>query len=210
MLHDGSKEVALLAKMPPHACVVTLLGHGPRLAVYAWHGRNLDRELGAAFFAEPQAMAVTHQLLQALQHCHAHGVVHCDLTPYNILVSAGQVKLADFGNGHAAGRAMPWDQTTVNWRAPEVALRRPGCGAAVDLWAAGLVLAEMATGSRPWSLDDKDDLQNVHLVAAALAYLKKAPLLPCQYSERAHTLASGLLAGRPEDRLTAREALGLF
>ena len=103
------------------------------------------------------------QVLLAVQHAHANLVIHRDLKPGNILVTAqGEVRLLDFGiaklmepEGGAlaeteltrlAGRPM-----TPQYAAPEQLLGQP-LTTACDVYALGVVLYELLCGERPYEL----------------------------------------------------------
>ena len=96
--------------------------------------------------------SVAWQLLRGLAHLHAHGFVHRDVKPANVLVtSGGGLRLADFGLARSlASPAAPLGAATgggavatLNFRAPELLLGAAHYGAAVDAWAAGCVVAEL-------------------------------------------------------------------
>eukprot|EP01065_Artemidia_motanka_P043268 TRINITY_DN5973_c0_g1_i1.p1 TRINITY_DN5973_c0_g1~~TRINITY_DN5973_c0_g1_i1.p1 ORF type:complete len:309 (+),score=54.08 TRINITY_DN5973_c0_g1_i1:66-992(+) len=90
------------------------------------------------------------QLCQSIEYCHCHHVLHRDLKPQNLLVSKGNVlKLADFGLGRAFGipvKKYTHEVVTLWYRAPEVLLGSTDYGFGVDIWSAGCIFAEMATG----------------------------------------------------------------
>lgn len=110
--------------------------------------------------ALPQAPARRYfrDVVHGLAFLHSHSVVHRDLKPANVLVTIeGQCKLADFGacvELAAAGRSqtdpdrgmMP--AGTPLYMSPEQARGAPQY--ASDLWAAGIVLCELAGGTLPW------------------------------------------------------------
>lgn len=92
--------------------------------------------------------AYTRQLLVALQHIHRLGLIHADIKPDNILISAGHniVKICDLGS------AMELTEVEVTpylvsrfYRAPEICLGMK-YGQSNDTWALGASLCELFTG----------------------------------------------------------------
>lgn len=96
---------------------------------------------------------IMNSVFDANQHHPAHqhpfaGILHRDLKPSNILAVSGRWKLADFGQSRpepepgAPGR-MSADVCTRWYRAPELLYGSRAYGAAVDMWAAGCIFAEL-------------------------------------------------------------------
>ena len=118
--------------------------------------RAMLREQGALDPAT--ALDVTAGLLTALAAAHDAGIVHRDVKPENVLVTAGgQVKVADFGLARAieATHHTVTDGTligTVAYLAPEQVLSGAADGR-TDLYSAGVVLFEMLTGVVPFTGD---------------------------------------------------------
>jgi eukaryotic-like serine/threonine-protein kinase len=99
------------------------------------------------------AVRIADDVLCALAHAHARGVVHRDVKPANILVEdGGRARLTDFGIARLSGEGgltMTGGVVgTIAYMAPEQA-RGEGAGPAADVYAACLVLHEMLTGSNP-------------------------------------------------------------
>lgn len=89
-------------------------------------------------------------LAQGLAHVHAHGLLHLDLAPDNILVGAdGQARLVDFGLARRADDvAIPGARGTFAYLAPEArAGERVGCAA--DWYGLGAVLEDLLRGQAP-------------------------------------------------------------
>uniref|UniRef100_A0A3B5AZP2 Protein kinase domain-containing protein n=1 Tax=Stegastes partitus TaxID=144197 RepID=A0A3B5AZP2_9TELE len=94
---------------------------------------------------------VLHQVATALSHMHSIGIMHMDLKPDNIMVVDRhqhplKVKLIDFGMAHPIsvvkqGACMG----TMYYCAPEMLLGAP-FNECIDVWALGLIMAELATG----------------------------------------------------------------
>jgi cyclin-dependent kinase 7 len=86
-------------------------------------------------------------LSRAIWFCHENRVLHRDIKPNNLLIAAdGEVKLADFGL--ARSFAEPGHRMTANvitrwYRPPELLFGARHYSGAVDIWAVGLVFAEL-------------------------------------------------------------------
>mmetsp|Transcript_1794 Transcript_1794/g.2546 ORF Transcript_1794/g.2546 Transcript_1794/m.2546 type:complete len:307 (-) Transcript_1794:59-979(-) len=91
-----------------------------------------------------------YQLLKGVAFCHDHRVLHRDLKPQNLLINKkGDLKLADFGLARAFGipvRNYSHEVVTLWYRAPDVLMGSTKYGPAIDVWSAGCIFAEMATG----------------------------------------------------------------
>jgi cyclin-dependent kinase 2 len=87
------------------------------------------------------------QILSALEFCHDRRVVHRDLKPDNILLdeSRQQLVVCDFGMAktYAEGRQYTENCVTAWYRPPEILLGDTQYGTSVDIWSAGMVMAEM-------------------------------------------------------------------
>ena len=122
-------------------------------------GPTLRERLAGGALGVDRALALTAQLLDALSAAHAAGIVHRDLKPENVILgNAGQIKIVDFGIAlldqadatrlTRAGAALG----TPAYMAPEQ-VAGLGSDARSDLYAVGIMLAEMATGTHPLSAE---------------------------------------------------------
>ncbi|KAL9599214.1 MAG: hypothetical protein Q9219_003995 [cf. Caloplaca sp. 3 TL-2023] len=108
-----------------------------------------------------------HDTFSGLAHIHSLGIIHRDIKPANILLASqnGPACIADFGIAwmDKEGSSEPQDSKitdvgTTAYRPPELLFGHKAYGCALDLWAAGCVLAECAAG-RPYpSLFDSGPL----------------------------------------------------
>jgi len=147
------------------------------------------------------------QLASALAHAHDHGVIHGDLKPLNIVVtSQGDAKILDFGLARRRDPAEFDKQTlqpisaedllslggTLPYMAPEQ-LQGSDASPCTDIWSLGVVLYEMAAGTRPFKGD------NFYQLCSAIC--KEAPPpLPPQVSPGLATVISRCLEKEPARR----------
>ena len=98
-----------------------------------------------------QIKCYMQQLLRGLEHCHSRGVLHRDIKGSNLLIdNNGVLKIGDFGL--ASYRPDPNQPLTSRvitlwYRPPELLLGATKYGAAVDLWSAGCIIAELFAGN---------------------------------------------------------------
>jgi hypothetical protein len=148
------------------------------------------------------ALDVTAQAAEGLAAAHKAGVIHRDVKPGNILISAeGVVKVTDFGIAHAAGQVPVTSpglvMGTTQYMAPERIAGNPGT-AASDLYALGIVLHECLTGVPP------HDGTAAEVMAAHL-YMPLPPL-PADVPAELDVLVDRLTAKDPAKRISdARE-----
>lgn len=180
------------------------------------------------------------QLLRGLRYLHAAGVLHRDLKPSNLLVNGSCVlKICDLGLARAAFRTNDddvslWtDYVQTRWyRAPELIMpHATNYTAAIDMWAAGCIFAELFL-RRPLfpGRDTNDQVRRIvritgkpshdviaklrHRSMEALVAQQSAASTPVDFHRlfpaaepAAVQIIEGLLAFDPDKRLSAKDAL---
>ncbi|TYH64071.1 hypothetical protein ES332_D07G240900v1 [Gossypium tomentosum] len=98
-------------------------------------------------FSEGEIRSFMSQMLQGLVHMHGNGYFHRDLKPENLLVTKDFLKIADFGLAREVLSMPPYTEyVSTRWyRAPEVLLQSSYYTPAIDMWAVGVILAELFT-----------------------------------------------------------------
>jgi serine/threonine-protein kinase len=118
-------------------------------------GRDLDRILADEGALAPERVRrIATRVCEALGHAHAAGVVHRDVKPANVIVTAEDgVKVTDFGIARVADDATMTAAGTVlgtaQYISPEQASDR-AVGPQSDVYSMGIMLFEMLTGRRPF------------------------------------------------------------
>jgi eukaryotic-like serine/threonine-protein kinase len=119
------------------------------------------------------AIDIVIQILQAARFAHRRGVIHRDLKPHNVILDEeGRAKVTDFGIARAGASDMTLTGSimgTAQYLSPEQA-QGHAVSAASDIYAVGIVLYELLTGSVPFDGETA--------VTIALKQVSAAPLPP--------------------------------
>lgn len=175
------REVVFLRTLPPHVHLVPALDifldpftKKLHIAMEYMEGNlyQLMKARDHKALDNSSVKSVLFQIMQGLEHIHAHHFFHRDIKPENILVSTSShqdssnsfrrysalvtppstpptytVKIADFGLARETHSKLPYTTyVSTRWyRAPEVLLRAGEYSAPVDIWAVGAMAVEVAT-----------------------------------------------------------------
>lgn len=156
--HNPAREVRILNLLRDAPSIITLLSTF----------RDQEQRLVLAFPYVPYTLAevmqgkaeidtrgILRDVLRGLEHIHREGIIHRDIKPSAILLTSSQggsaVSIADFGTAwhpdlsstSEPASAKILDIGTGPYRAPEVLFGDHAYGPPVDMWATGVMLAEM-------------------------------------------------------------------
>ncbi len=132
-------------------------------------GVTLKEVIKQRISLDPEAcIDIAVQVLRALAHAHAKGIVHRDVKPHNILLQAnGDVKVYDFGIAQTIGEKRAGEEKTsvmgtVYYLSPEQARAEPA-EVRSDIYSFGITLFEMLTGTVPFTGTSVIDVAKKHL-----------------------------------------------
>ncbi len=158
------REIQLAARLQhPHIVPLLTAGAAGDLLYYVMphvEGESLrarlarDRELPVG-----EAVRILRDVTDALAYAHAHGIVHRDIKPDNVLLSGKHALVTDFGvakavsqsTGASALTSLGVALGTPAYMAPEQAAADPNTDHRADVYAVGALAYEMLTGRPPFT-----------------------------------------------------------
>ncbi len=206
---------AISALNHPHICTLYDVGATPSgssyLVMELVEGDTLAARLGKGALPMQEVLKFGAEIADALALAHGKGITHRDLKPGNIMISRNGIKVLDFGLARSAddetltlANAVPG---TPAYMAPEQRQGR-ACDARTDIYALGLILAEMATGKRQTTegltgnfahivelclaLDPKDRWHSAGDVGLQLAWAGESPPAASRASSRTPWIVAAL------------------
>ena len=204
-------ERRILARLE-HANIARLVDGGvsddglPYFAMEYVEGRVITRYCDERRLAIAERLRLFESVCDAVHYAHRSLVVHRDLKPGNILVTAdGQVKLLDFGiakllEDDAVPESTRVQALTPAYAAPEQ-LRGEPVTTATDVYALGVILYELLAGRRPYEVEQRTP------AAIAAARSTTATRLRRGLAGDLDTIVLRALAKVPERRYASAEAL---
>jgi eukaryotic-like serine/threonine-protein kinase len=217
---DAGELQHLLARFRHEAQVVGRLAHPGIVQIYDYgeddevayivmelvNGKTLHQHLAQdASYDLREVGEIIGQLLDALGHAHAAGVVHRDVKPSNIMINKdGDIKISDFGIAHTETSDLTQHGDvlgTPHYMAPEqfLGLR---IGVPADLYAVGVIAYGLLTGTKPF-----DGSTAATIMQQALNQRPADPSsLNSKLSPQMDRVLQQALAKNPEERFqSARE-----
>ena len=173
-LDDLLREARMVAALNhPHICTVSKLATVDGMSFVAMehiNGESLRSLISAGRWSADRVWRIGRQLADALEHAHAHGVVHRDFKSGNVMITSdGRAKVVDFGISVRTAGSTERTETaqlleaddrvsgTVPYMAPEI-LQGEWPSPRSDIWALGVVLYEMTSGRRPFEARTSSEL----------------------------------------------------
>ncbi|MDQ5918708.1 MAG: eukaryotic-like serine/threonine-protein kinase [Pseudomonadota bacterium] len=216
---EGGEAAELLSRFKREAQAAGRLNHPNVVAVYEY-----GEDEGTAFIAMeyiegrelkdifdknervklPDVLQLMTQVLDAIGHAHANGIVHRDIKPANVfLLPDGRLKVGDFGiarmessNLTQAGSVLG----TPAYMSPEQFMGQTVDGRS-DLFSAGVILYQFLTGEKPFT---------GQLTTIMHKVLKEDPIAPSELNVQVPAGFDGLirkaLAKRPDERFQNAQA----
>lgn len=210
------REIEVAAQLQ-HPHILPLLDSGEAAGFYYYvmpyiEGESLrDRLAHHGELPVHDAVKVLIEVVDALTYAHAHGVVHRDIKPDNIMLSGRHALVTDFGVAKAVSEATgAHTLTSVGvalgtpaYMAPEQAAADPHLDHRVDLYAVGVLGYELLTGRTPFSGLSPQETLAAHVTQAPEPVDKHRPGL----SPTLSGVLMKCLAKRPADRWQTADEL---
>ncbi len=156
------QEAHIVAKLH-HPHILSVFDHGESdgytyLAMPFVESGTLADRLARGPVSLAETSRIIAQVCEALDYAHAQGIVHRDIKPSNILMDAeGNAFVADFGIATILGNTLHLTQTGAFLASPGYCSPEQLTGGEVgshsDLYAVGMILYEMLTGTAPFHMD---------------------------------------------------------
>ena len=155
--HELTREAGIVSSLNhPHICTIHDIGRedGVDYIVMEYlEGETLQQRLARGALPLDRAIEYCTQIVDALDKSHRRGIVHRDITPANVMLTAAGVKVLDFGIATRIGGSDPGPaMATPAYGSPEQLAGR-NADARTDIFSFGAVAYEMISGRRAFPGD---------------------------------------------------------
>jgi tetratricopeptide (TPR) repeat protein/class 3 adenylate cyclase len=186
-LHEARAAAAL---DHPNICTIHEIGESPDgqlfIAMPLYEGETLQARLDRGPLRTDELTSIALQVASGIARAHEHGIVHRDVKPSNImLLPDGTVKVVDFGIARSRDTAQARTDNgvgTVAYMSPEQS-QGESVDHRTDIWSLGVVLYEMATGTRPFSAEGARALREAILTSEPEPATARRTDLPVEMDE---------------------------
>ena len=164
-------------------------GDTPYIVMEHVRGKTLQEVIEGGRRLDPSyVVELLRPIAEALDHAHAHGIVHRDVKPGNLLLAYdGRTMIMDFGLAHLAGYTMATDPDSVlgtpDYIAPEQVAGEEVDGRA-DTYSLASVVFEAVTGRPPFTGGSWIDIASRRLREAPPFASDIVPEIPLEFSRR--------------------------
>ena len=174
---------------------------GNFILVFPFMPHSLESLLRGGKLTEQDAKSSLRALFNAIAHLHSIGIIHRDIKPSNVLLKSpsGPAYLADFGIAWSPDdkdSEPPNDKITdvgtTCYRPLELLFGNTSYNHSLDLWAAGCVVAEVASLSSETLFDSGDLGSELHLIKSIFTKLGTPSLQVWPVSITEHGISCGI------------------
>lgn len=214
---ESAADPIFVERFRREAQAVAQLNQSNVVSVYDWgslggtyymvmeyvQGETLKQRLRRGPLPEGEALEIAAEITTALETAHAHGIIHRDIKPQNVLLAeSGDVKVADFGIAYTSEMTQLTRthavSGTAHYLSPEQAQGK-GVDRRSDIYSLGVVLYEMLVGREPFG--------GSTLVEIAMRHIHEKPIPPIQLrpeiTPATNALVLKALAKNPNHRFSS-------